>query len=126
MPRVSSGDLYGQLAESLERSAPHNWRERARPSQLPPADFSTWLLLAGRGFGKSWTGANYTCELAGSGEARRIALGGLTCDHVPATMVEGSSGILTGAPAWGRPVFEASKSQLTWPSGALATMYSAD
>jgi phage terminase large subunit-like protein len=123
---VSSGDLYGQLAESLERSAAHNWRERARTSQLPPADFSIWALLSGRGFGKSWTGANLTCELAGSGEAKRIALVGPTWDHVRATMVEGASGILTVAPAWGRPIFEASKSQLTWPSGSIATMYSAD
>ena len=119
-------DLYATLAESLERSSAHNWRALARPSQLPPADFSTWLLLAGRGFGKSWTGANFTCELAGSGEARRIALIGPTWDHVRATMVEGTSGIVTIAPAWCRPVFEASKSQLTWPSGAIATMYSAD
>jgi phage terminase large subunit-like protein len=126
MPRVSSGDLYGQLAHSLEKSAAHNWRGQARPSQLPPADFSVWLLLSGRGFGKSWCGANYTCELAGSGEAKRIALIGPTWDHVRATMVEGSSGIMTVAPAWGRPVFEASKSQLTWSSGAIATMYSAD
>ena len=71
-------DLFAQLAASLEKSATHDWRTRARPAQLPPADFSTWLLLAGRGFGKSWTGANYCCELASSGAVRRIALIGPT------------------------------------------------
>jgi phage terminase large subunit-like protein len=119
-------DLYAALADALEASSAHDWRTRARPAQLPPLDFSIWLLLAGRGFGKSWTGANYTCELAGSGVARRIALIGPTADHVRQTMVEGQSGVLAASPAWCRPVFEASKGQLTWPSGTIATMYSAD
>lgn len=119
-------DLYGQLAESLEKSATHNWRARARPAQLPPADFSIWLLLAGRGYGKNFTAGNFTCELGGSGAAKRIALLGPTADHVRMTMVEGVSGILQLAPPWCRPIFEASKGQLTWPSGSIATLYSAD
>lgn len=119
-------DLYAALADALEASATSDWRARARPAQLPPLDYSIWLVLSGRGWGKNFAAGNLTCELAGSGAARRIALVGPTWDHVRQTMIEGVSGVLTLAPTWCRPTFEASKSQLTWPSGAIATMYSAD
>jgi phage terminase large subunit-like protein len=118
--------FYSSLAQALRQSADADWRVRARPAQLPPPEFSIWLLLSGRGFGKSWAGANYTCELGGSGAAKRIALLGPTADHVRQTMVEGMSGILNVAPAWCRPTFESSRGQLTWPSGSIATIYSAD
>jgi phage terminase large subunit-like protein len=49
--------IAGQLADIL---ADGGWRAKARPSQLPPAgDWAGWLVLAGRGFGKTWTGSNY-------------------------------------------------------------------
>src|SRR5205823_274303 len=74
------------------------WREWARPSQLPPAgDWRVWLLLAGRGFGKTRAGAEYVRARVKQG-ARRIALVGPTFEDARDIMVEGDSGILAVSP----------------------------
>ena len=94
----------------------------ARPSQLPPeGDWRVWLLLAGRGFGKTRSGAEWVRGLAESGAARRIALVAPTARDARLVMVEGESGLLAIAPAEARPTFEPSKRRLTWPNGAIAT-----
>lgn len=104
-----------------------DWRAWARPAQLPPPGaWRIWLLLAGRGFGKTRAGAEWVRAQAESGDARRIALVASTARDARLVMVEGASGLMTIAPAAARPVFEPSKQQLTWPSGAIATLYSAD
>jgi len=113
-----------QLADALENS----WPAVARPNQLPPPGdwWQIWLLLAGRGFGKTRTLAEWVCEQAVSGQASRIALIAATAADVRDVLVEGQSGILAVAPAWFRPVYEASKRRLTWPNGAIATTFSAE
>ncbi len=104
-----------------------DWRVWARPSQLPPeGDWRIWLLLAGRGFGKTRSGAEWVRAQAESGAAHRIALVAPTARDARLVMVEGESGLLAIAPDTMRPVFEPSKRQLTWPNGAIATLFSAD
>jgi len=104
-----------------------DWRVWARPSQLPPEGaWRVWLLLAGCGFGKTRSGAEWVRAQAESGAAQRIALVAPTARDARLVMVEGESGLLTIAPDDQRPVFEPSKRQLTWPNGALATLFSAD
>ena len=104
-----------------------DWRVWARPSQLPPeGDWRIWLLLAGRGFGKTRSGAEWVRAQAESGAALRIALVAPTARDARLVMVEGESGLLAIAPDTMRPVFEPSKRQLTWPNGAIATLFSAD
>lgn len=99
----------------------------ARENQLPPAgSWFAWLLLAGRGFGKSRTGAEYIRDRVEHHGARRVALVGPTSADVRDVMVEGESGLLAVCPPWSRPVYEPSKRRLTWPNGAIATCYSAD
>lgn len=103
------------------------WSFWARENQLPPVGFWTyWLLLAGRGFGKTRTGAEWVNEKVLRGESKRIALVAPTAADVRKTMVEGESGILAISPPWNRPHFEPSKLQLTWPNGAIAQMFSAE
>jgi phage terminase large subunit-like protein len=100
---------------------------RARPAQQPPAgDWRTWLLLMGRGAGKTRCAAEWVRHLAESGQARRIALVAPTAADVRDTVVEGESGILAVCPPWFRPVYEPSKRRLTWPNGARATTFSAE
>lgn len=82
--------------------------------------------MAGRGFGKTRTGAEWVRGLVESGQAKRIALIAPTAADARDVMVEGESGILACSPPWFRPVYEPSKRRLTWPNGALATTYSAD
>jgi phage terminase large subunit-like protein len=109
------------------RTVLSDWHVWARASQLPPAgEWRVWLLLAGRGFGKTRSGAEWVRGLAESGAARRIALVAPTARDARLVMVEGESGLLAIAPDDDRPVFEPSKRLLTWPNGAIATLFSAD
>ena len=85
-----------------------------------------WLLLAGRGFGKTRTGAELIRARAMARTARRLALVAPTAGDTRDVMVEGESGILAISPPWERPRYEPSKRRLTWPNGAIATLYSAD
>lgn len=112
------------LADTL---ADGGWRSKARPSQLPPeGDWLGWLLMAGRGFGKNFTGAGWVNELVETRTAGRIALVAATAADARDTMVEGQSGLLRLAPAWNRPLYEPSKRRLTWPNGAIATTFSSE
>jgi len=103
------------------------WAFFARPEQLAPeGNWDTWLILSGRGWGKSRTGAEWVRSLAESGKAKRIALVGATAADVRDVMIEGESGIMSICPPWDRPLYEPSKRRITWPNGAMATAYSAD
>ena len=74
---------------------------RARPSQRPPAgDWRTWLVLAGRGFGKTRCAAEWVRHRVETGRSRRIALVGATAADVRDVMVEGPSGLLAVCPPW--------------------------
>ncbi|PZN08384.1 MAG: ATP-binding protein [Bacillota bacterium] len=116
-------DLSDEEAEALL----YDWRFWARPKQLPPeGPWRIWLILAGRGFGKTRTGAEWVREQVERHGRRRIAIVGRTAADVRDVMVEGESGILSISPPWFRPVYEPSKRRLTWPNGAIATLYSAD
>ena len=102
------------------------WDIWARPEQRPPAgNWRLWLILAGRGFGKSRTGAEWVRQVARDHPDARIALLGASLVEVRAIMVEGESGILACSPPHCRPVFESSLRRLTWPNGAVAFLYSA-
>lgn len=83
-------------------------------------------MLAGRGFGKTRTGAEYVRAKVKSGEARHIALVAPTALDARSVMVEGESGLLSIGPAHERPHYEPSLHRLTWHNGAVATLFSAD
>ena len=115
--------LYATLREALQTG----WRVKARPEQLPPdGDWSVWLILAGRGYGKTRTGGEWVNELAQSGTVSRIALVAPTAADARDTMIEGESGLLAIAPNHFRPLYEPSKRRLTWPNGVIATSFSAE
>jgi phage terminase large subunit-like protein len=82
--------------------------------------------MAGRGFGKTRTGAEMVRAEVEAGRAKRIALVAPTAADVRNVMVEGDSGILAVSPPTFVPVYEPSKRRITWPNGAVATCYSAD
>ncbi len=103
------------------------WREQARLEQKPPeGNWFVWMILSGRGWGKTRTGSETVLEWVRDG-ARHIALVGQTKADVRDTMVElGESSILKIAPQSLRPSYEPSKRRLTFPNGAVATIYSGD
>ncbi|HEU0218624.1 MAG TPA: terminase family protein [Stellaceae bacterium] len=84
------------------------------------------MLLAGRGFGKTRSGAEYVRAMVGSRKARRIALVGPTAADVRAVMVEGESGLLSICPPDNCPLYEPANHRLVWPDGTVAMTYSAD
>jgi phage terminase large subunit-like protein len=117
-------NLSRQLAGALRDGG---WRSKARSEQLPPeGDWNVWLLMAGRGFGKTRTGSEWVRELAESKAVGRIALVGPTAADVRDVMVEGASGVLAVASPWCRPIYEPSKRRIEWPNGVVATLYSAE
>lgn len=110
----------------------YHWPFWARPDQLPvDGDWTTWLILAGRGWGKTRTGAetirSWVCgptPLTG-GNCSHIALVAETSGDARDVMVEGPAGLLVSHPKDFRPLYEPSKRRLTWPNGAVATLYNA-
>jgi phage terminase large subunit-like protein len=109
----------------------YDWLIWAREDQIPPpGDWINWLVLGGRGAGKTRTGAEWVRGLAlglpGFAETpvKRIALVGETLEDVRSVMIEGESGLLAVHPEHQRPQFESSKRQLTWPNGSIAQMFS--
>lgn len=105
----------------------YDWSFLARPNQLAPAgDWRVWLILAGRGFGKTRIGAEWIRARVESRQFGRIGLIGQTAADVRDVMIEGESGLLAISPRWNRPKYEPSKRRLTWPNGAMATTFSGD
>lgn len=133
-PEVRSRAL-SSLTDEQCRALLHDWRFLARSNQLPPdGDWQNWLILAGRGFGKTRTGAEWAREELKAG-ASRLGLIAPTASDARDVMVEGESGLLAvcwagdkthaGEPL-GRPQYEPSKRRLTWANGAIATLFSAE
>ena len=105
----------------------HDWRFWARPEQLPPpGDWRVWLMLAGRGFGKTRAGAEWVRGIAEADGSARIALVGASAGEVRRVMIEGDSGLLAVAPPPLRPKWEPSLGRLRWRSGAQALVYSGE
>jgi phage terminase large subunit-like protein len=110
-------------AELLE----YSWEFWGRPSQLPPAgDWLTWLILSGRGWGKTRTGGQWVHDRALEHDGRWIALVAKTPADARDYMVEGPGGILRNTHPAERPDYEPSKRRLTWPNGSWATIYSSE
>src|ERR1700730_5739980 len=101
--------IYGRLADALQ----NDWKAKARPEQLAPeGDWSIWLLLGGRGFGKTLAAAQHIREIADSGTVRNIGLVGQTASAIRDVMVLGPSGIMSIVPNFNRPVYEPSRPRL--------------
>ena len=138
---ITSEKIASILADWPVQAIQHilcDWEVWARDDQLPPypennsdITWRTWLLLGGRGAGKTRAGAEWIRAQAlgrkplANTQARRIALIGETLQDVRSVMIEGVSGLLAIHPDSERPIFEPSKAQLIWPNGSIAQLYSA-
>jgi phage terminase large subunit-like protein len=120
--------------EAMQGLDPDNliwdWSVWARPEQLPPpdVDWNVWLVLAGRGFGKTRLASEWVREMAKytTEGQRRFALVARTAADVRDVIVEGESGIINVSPPSEKPHYEPSKRRLTWPNGNTATLFTAD
>ena len=123
--RSTLNAMESSLPDDISSRLKYLWSLWARNDQLEPDDpWRIWLLLAGRGFGKTRTGAEWVRARVESGASRRIALVARTPHEVRDIMIQGDSGILAVCPPWNAPVWESSKRRLTWPNGAMAFAFS--
>ena len=126
LPKAEADAFIRAMSPDAAAAFEYHWPYRARPEQLPPeGSWRVWLVMAGRGFGKTRCGAEWVWAGVKAGR-RRIALVAPTAADARDVMVEGESGILAISPDHERPLYEPSKRRLTWRNGAVATTYSAD
>jgi phage terminase large subunit-like protein len=112
---------YPLIAEALR----YRWDINARDKQtLPDINFFVWLILAGRGFGKTRTGAETVRHWVKNNSI--VNLIGATADDARDIMIEGESGILAVCPNTERPLYIPSKRKLEWPNGAISLIFTAD
>jgi len=137
LPAERRTAFWSSLSPDERANLEFEWGFWARKSQLPPpGDWSNWLILAGRGFGKTRTGAEWVrANMCGDtplsrGKWRHVALVAETAADARDVMVadgkpSDGSGILAVHPPVYRPTYEPSKRRLTWPNGATATLFNA-
>lgn len=113
------------LASRLIQEYKYRWSLHARDKQkLPIGDWQTWLLKAGRGFGKTRVGAETVRYWKNNYPI--IHLVGATASDVRDIMIEGESGLLSVTPKWEGIEYHPSKRRITWENGSKALLFSAD
>ena len=130
-PSVQSEFLAGLDGEGLQ-ALPYLFPFWALPHQMPPAgDWRTWVILGGRGAGKTRAGAEWVrAQVEGpvpqaAGSKRRVGLIAETYEQAREVMVFGESGIMAVTPLDRRPKWIATRKMLEWPNGATAQLFSA-
>ena len=138
---AKAGEEHKIIASLTERDIEFmlsDWLSWARPDQRPPAlsqkgiAWTVWLVLGGRGAGKTRTGAEWVRGMAlglkpfSNYPVGRIALIGETQADVRDVMIEGVSGLLAVHRRDERPLWQASRRRIEWPNGAIAQTFSAE
>ena len=117
--------LLAELSDEALAALPYLFEFWAMAHQLPPeGDWRSWVILGGRGAGKTRAGAEWVRSMVEGvlpddpGLASRVALVGETFDQVREVMIFGDSGILACSPPDRRPEWIAGRRMLRWPNGA--------
>ena len=125
-------EFLSELDEGELLALPFLFEFWAMAHQLPPEGaWRTWVILGGRGAGKTRAGAEWVRTMVegarplDKGKCRRVALVGETIEQVREVMIFGESGILACSPEDRRPVWEAGRKRLVWPNGAVASVHTA-
>jgi len=115
------------LDQAILNEVATRWSIISRPEQrAPDGDWNYWLILSGRGWGKTRTGAEWVCKMAKENPGCRIACIAPTAADARDIMTEGESGIIAVSSQGNKPLYEPSKRRITWPNGSMATLYSAE
>jgi phage terminase large subunit-like protein len=124
-PPAVQKQFLSNLTETELYHLQYDWDFWARDKQrLPIGNFFIWVILAGRGFGKTRTGAETVRRWART--CKYVNLIGATADDARDIMIEGESGILAICPPDERPVYKKSDRKLAWPNGAISLIFTAD
>jgi phage terminase large subunit-like protein len=115
------------LAPRVRRALLELWSWQAHGGQTEPrGPWTVWLLMAGRGFGKTRAGAEWVSARARDNPQARIALVGGSRDEVAKVMIEGPSGLIKVARLGERIEWKPSLGTVRFASGAKAFVYSAE
>jgi len=121
-----------EMDEAVLAAMPYLFDLWSLPHQAAPGgDWRAWVILGGRGAGKTRAGAEWVrsqvegAQPFGLGSAQRVALVGETYDQVRDVMIQGDSGLLACSPPDRRPEWRAGERKLVWPNGATAQAFSA-
>lgn len=135
LPDEEVASILKQLGPAKAEELKYNWEFWARPDQLEPkGDWSTWLALAGRGWGKTRAGSEWVRHRIKKGD-KIVHCVAPTKGDVRRVMVEGDSGLLnvcwSGDKTYrgksiGYPVWSPTNNTLTWENGAKAVFFSAE
>lgn len=120
--------LLEELPDEVVLDLLYDWDIWARPKQkLPEGSWYVWLILSGRGFGKTRTGAETCRKWVNKATARgvpiRLALIAETAADARDVLVEGESGIMATAHPDFMPKYEPSKRRVTWPDGSMGILF---
>jgi phage terminase large subunit-like protein len=119
--------LLSRLTHVERRGLDEMWGMWALPGQMPPPGaWRVWMMMAGRGFGKTRAGAEWVSAVARARPGARIALVGATLSEVRRVMVEGDSGILAVAHGHEPVRWVRDRNEITFASDAKAYIYSAE
>jgi phage terminase large subunit-like protein len=125
LPIAKRQKILSQFSDDELAALKYDWDYWARPEQQEPAgNWSDWMIMAGRGWGKTRTGAEWIRNKVESGQAGRIALIARTSADVRTVMIEGESGLLAIFPPDKKPIYQPSLRKITFHNGAIATTYS--
>lgn len=138
-PAAADETLQSFLGTRPLSDLDYDWLLNARREQIPPSTlWYVWMILAGRGFGKTRTGSEWVNGIVNKEvwawgreedipeEPVRVALLADNAEDAVKVMIKGRSGILNTAPPWNRPRFKPSEKGLFWPNGGMAFYYSAE
>ncbi|ALJ80673.1 DNA-packaging protein [Ketogulonicigenium vulgare] len=131
-PAATRAEFLGALADHQIAALPWLFEFWALPHQLPPSgDWRTWVIMGGRGAGKTRAGAEWVRSMVEGprpdtpGRAKRVGLIAQTMDQAREVMVFGDSGLMACCPPARRPEWIAGRAMLRWPNGAEARLFSA-
>ena len=131
-PAATRERFLSELGEGGLCALPFLFEFWAHAHQLPPdGDWRSWVVMGGRGAGKTRAGAEWVRAMVEGGKpldkgrARRLALVGETYDQVRDVMIFGDSGILACSPPDRRPKWKSTERRLIWDNGAEAQVFSA-
>jgi phage terminase large subunit-like protein len=117
-------EFYRSLSPAALASLKYDWDFWSRPNQLPPeGDWNTWLVMAGRGFGKTRMGSEWIRKLAHDFPGCRIALVAETAADARDVMIKGDSGLLSVDPTLDDDCWSPTNRCLSWPNGSRAFTY---
>lgn len=122
LPSAARDDLFRRMDDATAAALENSWEAMGHTGQKPPeGDWRVWLMMAGRGFGKTRAGAEWVQGIAMRDGGARIALVGASPAEARSVMVEGESGLLAVARLRGMPpLWYPALRRLEWASGAQA------